>query len=174
MDIAALNDCQRCDLHKTRTNILLGEGDLKAQIMFVAQAPGEIEDKENRMFMGPSGQMLDKLFAAAGIIRNKVYITNLIKCHLPGNRRPKQREIKACSVFLEEEIRIIKPQIIVPLGYYATQYLFSRYSSRQLTRKEYPGLIGKVYPMQDLIIFPVSHPASLLYNHEFIAGNILN
>lgn len=174
MYIAGLRDCERCDLCATRTNVLEGEGDPQAAIMFIAQAPGELEDRENRMFIGPSGQVLDKLLAAAGLAWNEIYITNLIKCHLPGNRRPKQKEIIACSIYLEEELRQISPRIIVPLGYFATKYLFARFGISQFTRKEYPALIGKIFPLHDHLIFPLSHPASLLYNDEFMSGNIKN
>ncbi len=169
-----LKNCQLCELSKTRTNVLLGEGNKNADIMLIAQAPGELEDKENKMFIGPSGKMLDKLMQNAGIFRNEIYITNLIKCNLPQNRRPKQREIIACSKFLEKEIAEVDPKILVPLGYYATKYLFERYELNPFTKKEFPTKIGKSYPVKNRIIFPLSHPASLLYHQEFFAGTVKN
>ncbi|MBN2246351.1 MAG: uracil-DNA glycosylase [Candidatus Aminicenantes bacterium] len=174
MEIEGLRNCRLCELHKTRSHVLLGEGDPNAQIMFIAQAPGELEDKENKMFIGPSGKILDMLFLASGFSRKDVYLTNLIKCRLPKNRRPRQREIIACSVYLEQEIMIVNPDILVPLGYYATKYLFAKYELSPFAKKEYPEKIGISYQIKNRIIFPLSHPASLLYHDEFTAGNIDN
>ncbi len=121
--------CQRCELHKTRKHALTGEGNLNARIMFVALSPGVKEDAQNRMFIGPSGQVLNKLLQSAEIERELVFMTNLVKCMLPKNRKPKWTEIESCSQFLEEEISIIHPEVIVPLGYYATQSILTKYNS---------------------------------------------
>ncbi len=169
-----LQNCKLCELYKTRLNALAGEGDINADIMLIAQAPGELENKENRMFIGPSGKMLDKLLQHANISRNEIYITNLIKCNLPQNRRPKQREIKACSKYLDIEIAEIDPKILVPLGYYATKYLFEKYSLSEFTKKEFPKLIGNIFFVEKRKIYPLSHPASLLYHNEFIDRSIEN
>ena len=169
-----LQNCELCELYKTRLNALAGEGDINADIMLIAQAPGELEDRDNKMFIGPSGKMLDKLLRHAHIFRNEIYITNLIKCNLPQNRRPKQREIKACSTYLDMEIAEIDPQILVPLGYYATKYLFEKYSLNEFTKKEFPKLIGNIFLVENRKIYPLSHPASLLYHNEFIDNSIEN
>ena len=169
-----LQNCKLCDLYKTRLNALAGEGNNNADIMLIAQAPGELEDKENKMFIGPSGKMLDKLLQNAQISRDEIYMTNLIKCNLPQNRRPKQREIKVCSKYLDEEINEIDPNILVPLGYYATKYLFEKYSLSEFTKKEFPKLIGNIFPVENRKIYPLSHPASLLYHNEFIDKSIKN
>jgi len=169
-----LQDCKLCDLYKTRLNALAGEGNRNADIMLIAQAPGELEDKVNRMFVGPSGKMLDKLLQNAQISRDDIYMTNLIKCNLPQNRRPKQKEITVCSKYLDEEITEINPKILVPLGYYATKYLFEKYSLSEFTKKEFPKLIGNIFPVENRKIYPLSHPASLLYHNEFIDNSIEN
>ncbi|HHE37618.1 MAG TPA: uracil-DNA glycosylase [Candidatus Cloacimonetes bacterium] len=174
MDIKELLNCQLCELSKTRTNVIFGEGDKDADIMLIAQAPGELEDKENKMFIGPSGKMLDKLLQNAQISREEIYITNLIKCNLPQNRRPKQREITACSGYLEKEILEVNPEILVPLGYYATKYLFAKYELNPFTKKEFSLKIGKSFPVKNRIIFPLSHPASLLYHQEFFESTVKN
>ncbi len=163
-----LQNCKLCELFETRLNALVGEGDINADIMLIAQAPGELEDKENEMFIGPSGIMLDKLLKNSQISRDEIYMTNLIKCNLPQNRRPKQREIKACSTYLDMEIAEIDPQILVPLGYYATKYLFEKYSLNEFTKKEFPKFIGNIFLVENRKIYPLSHPASLLYHNEFI------
>lgn len=146
MNLVKLTECKLCELHKSRTHVLLGEGDPHAQIMLIAQAPGEVEDRENRMFIGPSGQVLDQIFADSGIKREDIYLTNLLKCQLPQNRRPKQREISACAVYLEEEIRQVQPRIISPLGYFATKYILESRALRPFSKEEYPGLIGTSFP----------------------------
>ncbi|MBC8385332.1 MAG: uracil-DNA glycosylase [Candidatus Cloacimonetes bacterium] len=169
-----LQNCQLCELSKTRTNVIFGEGNKDADIMLIAQAPGELEDKENKMFIGPSGKVLDKLLENAGISRKEIYITNLIKCNLPQNRRPKQREISACSGYLDEEIVEVDPKILAPLGYYATKYLFAKYELNPFTKNEFPTKIGKSFPVKNRIIFPLSHPASLLYHNEFFEKSVDN
>ena len=169
-----LQDCKLCDLYKTRLNALVGEGNRNADIMLIAQAPGELENKANKMFVGPSGKMLDKLLQNAQISQDEIYMTNLIKCNLPQNRRPKQKEIKVCSKYLDEEISEIDPKILVPLGYYATKYLFEKYSLNEFTKKEFPTLIGNIFPIPNLRIYPLSHPASLLYHNEFVDKSIEN
>jgi uracil-DNA glycosylase len=174
MEIEGLKNCQLCELYKTRTHVLEGEGDPDAEIMLIAQAPGEQEDQENKMFIGPSGKILDHLLNVSDISRKEIYLTNLIKCHLPKNRRPKQREIIACSRYLEKEIQQVDPKIVVPLGYYSTKYFFAEYGLKEFTKKEYPQLIGKVYHVQNRIIFPLSHPTSLIYHEEFLLENIEN
>ena len=109
--------CNKCRLVETRTNALCGEGNLHAQIMLIAQAPGKNEDREGRMFIGPSGKVLDELLKTIRIDRKEIYMTNLIKCMLPKNRKPKFDEIGACSRYLDREIELIDPDILAPLGY---------------------------------------------------------
>ncbi len=163
-----LQNCKLCELYKTRVNALIGEGNLQADIMLIAQAPGELEDKADKMFIGPSGLILDKLMVHAGIERSQIYLTNLLKCILPQNRRPKQKEIMACSKYLDMEIEEIDPEVIVPLGYYATKYMFEKNGFKEFSKKEFPELIGKIFVIEKYKIFPLSHPASLLYHNEFI------
>jgi DNA polymerase len=136
--------------------------------MLIAQAPGDNEDREARMFVGPSGKMLDELLDEAGIERDEIYMTNLIKCRLPKNRRPKQNEIKACSSFLEKEIALIDPEVFVPLGYYSTRYVLKRYNiAIPETRAEFSGLYGKLFVAQHKRLYPLPHPAALLYNKSY-------
>ena len=172
MNLPNLSQCKLCELHKSRTRVLLGEGDPHADIMLIAQAPGELEDRENQMFIGPSGQMLDRLFADCGLIREDIYLTNLLKCRLPQNRRPKQREIAACSIYLEAEIRDVQPRIVSPLGYFATKYSFETRGLKPFTKADYPTLIGKAFPAGEHIIYPLSHPTSLIHHPEYYPANV--
>jgi len=159
-----IRKCERCRLYKTRKNVLCGEGNLDAKLMFVAQAPGKKEDEEGRMFIGPSGKVLDKFLEETDINRKEIYMTNLIKCFLPKYRKPKKDEIKACSVYLDKEIEIIDPKILIPLGHHATKYLFEKYRLK-LPSKEYSHVVyGRLFIAGERKIFPVQHPAALLYN----------
>jgi len=169
-----LENCTRCPLHKTRTHVLHGEGNMNADIMLIAQAPGELEDKENKMFIGPSGNIMHALLKEVNINEDDLYMTNLIKCVLPKNRRPKQSEIIACSIYLDMEIKKINPKILVPLGYYATKYIFEKFTLPSFSKKEFPELIGKVFTSENHKIFTLSHPASLLYHHEYFSQSVTN
>ena len=160
--------CERCSLCVTRKHTLTGEGNIEASIMFVALSPGVKEDSQNRMFVGPSGQVFNKLLHAAAIDRDLVFMTNLIKCMLPKNRKPKINEIELCSQFLNEEISIIHPEVIVPLGYYATRTILTKYHANSpAARNDFVKVYGKLLFSDDQKIFPIPHPASLLYNPSF-------
>ena len=160
--------CKRCSLSVTRKHALTGEGNIDARIMFIALSPGVKEDSQNRMFIGPSGQVFNKLLHAAGIDRELVFMTNLVKCMLPKNRKPKMDEIESCSRFLDEELSIIHPEIIVPLGYYATRTVLIKYHADPLSAgKSFTEINGKLLLLDDKKIFPLSHPAALLYNPSF-------
>jgi DNA polymerase len=169
MEIEVINEeirkCKKCRLYKTRTHALPGEGNLHTKLMLIAQAPGENEDKEGKMFIGPSGKVLDELFKEAGIAKREIYITNLIKCMLPKYRKPKQDEIQACSQYLDEEIESIAPAVIIPLGYYATQYISKKYGLS--TPESKSETFGRLFLAGNKKIFPLSHPAALIYNESF-------
>jgi len=163
-----IRSCERCRLSVTRKHALAGEGNLNAYIMFIALSPGEKEDSANKMFIGPSGHILDKLFYEAGIERGSIYMTNLLKCILPKNRKPKMDEIESCSQFLDEEILIIHPEIIVPLGYYATRTILTKYhASLPAAREDFKEVYGKLIFSDEQKILPLPHPSSLLYNRSF-------
>ena len=168
-----IKNCKRCRLYLTRTNVLCGEGNLRTRLMLIAQAPGDSEDREGRMFIGPSGKVLNELLNETGVSRDEIYMTNLIKCRLPKYRRPKQDEIETCSRFLEKEIALIDPEVIVPLGYYSSRYVLKRYNiSIPEAKAEFPGLYGRIFLGQNQKIFPLPHPASLLYNKSFKPGTV--
>ncbi len=163
-----IKECQKCNLSKSRRHVLTGEGNLNARFMLIALSPGEKEDAENRMFIGPSGNILNQLLQSAGMDRESFYMTNLIKCMLPKNRRPKMDEIESCSPFLDEEITIIHPEWIVPLGYYATRTILTKYQADPpAARADYSRIYGKSILANNQKIYPLPHPASLLYNPSF-------
>lgn len=159
-----IKECRKCRLSETRINALCGEGNINAKLMLIAQAPGENEDKEGKMFIGPSGKVLDELLEEAGVTREEIYMTNMVKCMLPGYRKPKQDEIKICSLFLDKEIEIINPAVLVPLGYYATKYIFGRYNIPLPSKIEFNNVYSKIYLLDSKKVIPLQHPAAVLYN----------
>ena len=141
---------------------------MESKLFLVAQAPGEKEDRMDRMFIGPSGKVLDMLLEEAEIDRKQVYMTNLIKCTLPKNRKPKMDEIECCGYFLDREISIIHPEVIVPLGYYVTRYILTKYHTNPPSaRVDFTKLYGELIFPEGQKIYPLPHPASLLYNPSF-------
>jgi len=169
-----IRSCERCNLSVTRKHALTGEGNIDARIMFVALSPGVQEDVKNQMFIGPSGQIFNKLLLAAGIERDLVFMTNLVKCMLPKNRKPKLNEIELCGQFLDEEIAIIQPEVIVPLGYYAARTVLTKYHADLLESPMNVAKIvfGKLIILEGHKIYPISHPAALLYNPSYEADTI--
>ena len=156
-----IRKCKKCRLAETRVNVLCGEGDLNAKIMLIAQAPGKNEDREGKMFIGPSGKVLDELLEEINLGRGEVYMTNLVKCMLPKYRKPKRDEIEICGDYLDREIELIDPEVLAPLGYFATKYLFDKYDI-SLPSKE--SQYGKLFLAGNRRIIPLQHPAALLYN----------
>jgi uracil-DNA glycosylase family 4 len=160
--------CKKCRLWKTRRNALPGEGNPNARLMLIAQAPGENEDRERKMFIGPSGKELNRLLQEADVSRKKAYMTNLIKCMLPKYRKPKQDEIQACTQHLNEEILLINPSVIATLGYYPTKYIFVKYQIPLPKFKlEFSKFYSKIFLAQNRKILPLRHPATLLYDGSF-------
>jgi DNA polymerase len=166
MDIEELNQriarCTDCRLSTTRTNAVCGEGDPGARVMVVAQAPGETEDREGRMFVGPTGRVLDGLLASAGTDRGELYMTNLLKCTLPRCRRPRRDEVEACGEHLEREIGIVDPQVVVTLGYHATRFVLDLLAVPAPGRSDVPGAYGRVLLARGRRVLPLPHPTALL------------
>ena len=150
--------CQRCDLRRTRTRVVPGEGPEDAQILFIGEAPGWHEDQQGRPFVGPAGQFLDQLLAAAKLKRDRVYITNIIKSRPPSNRDPMPVEIKACEPWLDQQIAILKPKIIVTLGRYSMGKFFSGESISKIH--------GTARKWDSIIIVPMYHPAAALHQQS--------
>jgi uracil-DNA glycosylase family 4 len=161
-----IRKCKKCRLNKTRIHAIFGEGNLDAKIMLVAQAPGIKEDEVGKMFIGPSGIVLDDLLEFNNVQRENLYITNLIKCMLPNYRKPKQDEIDICSEYLDEEIKLIDPTVLVPLGHYSTKYILEKYNLEILSKKDFNKLYGKLTIVDGRKILPLQHPAAIVYNPD--------
>ncbi len=167
--------CKKCRLSATRRNALIGEGNINARILFIALSPGAKEDVQNSMFVGPSGQVFNRLLVAAGIDRKSVFMTNLVKCILPKNRKPKMDEITACNAFLNEEIAIIQPEVIVPLGYYATRTILTKYPNNPFAEgRSFKEINGRLLTINRMKVLPLTHPSALLYNPSFEMDTIEN
>ena len=152
-----LEGCQRCKLGKTRTNLVFGQGNPHAELMFVGEAPGRDEDEQGLAFVGRAGQLLTKIIEAIDLKREDVYIANVIKCRPPGNRNPEQDEVETCEPFLFQQIDIIKPKVIVALGTFAARALLR-------TLDPISRLRGRVYQYRGAKLIPTFHPAYLLRN----------
>ena len=147
--------CPKCELAKTRTHAVPGEGNPSADIVFIGEGPGFYEDQQALPFVGPAGKFLDELLASIGLRRADVFICNVLKCRPPDNRDPLPGEIAACKPWLDAQIEIIKPKVIVTLG----RFSMSRY---------FPGQsIGKIHgqsrKLGDVIVVPMYHPAAALH-----------
>ena len=162
---AEASGCTRCPLATTRTQVVFGVGDPDADLMFVGEAPGRDEDIQGEPFVGRSGQLLDRLLAEElGIERGQVYIANVVKCRPPGNRDPLPAEIESCRPYLEGQLDLIDPAVVVTLGNFATRLLLE--TTEGITR-----LRGRSYPFRRGHLVPTYHPAAALRGGaEVVAG----
>ncbi len=147
--------CDKCPLGKTKTNTVFGCGNQNARLMFVGEAPGEQEDKEGIPFVGAAGKLLDKYLDAVGILRDEVYIANILKCRPPHNRDPLPEEGDACIGFLREQVKLIRPEIIVCLGRISAMRLIK--PDFKITREH-----GVIIKKGAFAMTAVYHPAALL------------
>lgn len=152
-----IGDCIRCKLCHTRTNIVFGVGNPKAELMFIGEAPGADEDAQGLPFVGKAGQLLTKIIEAIELKREQVYIANILKCRPPNNRDPEPDEVAACEGFLFKQIDFIRPKIIVALGKHAAQTLLR-------TETPISRLRGKFFNYRDSLLIPTFHPSFLLRN----------
>ena len=157
--------CVQCRLHETRKNAVPGEGNIQSDLMIIGQAPGKEEDREGKMFLGPSGEILDRLFTDLGLTRKEFYMTNMLKCFLPKSRKPRQDEIDTCiQLYLFNEINLVNPKVLIPLGYHCTKMIFRRYNLPVPDRHHFPELFGKMFVAKNRKILPLRHPATVVHN----------
>lgn len=150
--------CQKCQLGATRTNLVFGIGNENAEVLFIGEGPGEQEDLKGEPFVGRSGQLLDKYLDAIGLDRTKnIYIANMVKCRPPQNRDPQPAEQDACIVWLREQVRLMKPKIIVCVGRISAQRLIS--PDFRVTKQH-----GEFIEKNGVLMMGTFHPAALLRN----------
>ena len=149
--------CQLCQLGKTRHNLVFGDGNPHAKVVFVGEAPGADEDEQGLPFVGRAGQLLTKIIEAMGLRRQDVYICNILKCRPPQNRNPLPEEILACEPFLKQQLKSISPQIICALGTFAAKTLLKNEAPISVLR-------GRFHYYEGIKLMPTYHPAYLLRN----------
>ncbi len=147
--------CTDCDLHRERTNSVPGEGSPDADLMFIGEGPGYHEDRQGRPFVGPAGQFLEELLASIGLTRQDVFIANMVKCRPPQNRDPLPAEMAACSKYLDRQIELIDPAIIVTLG----RFSMARFFPGETIGRAH----GRLRQHNDRMIYPIMHPAAALH-----------
>ncbi len=162
------NFCKKCDLSKTRINVVFGKGNPNADILFIGEAPGAKEDELGLPFVGRAGKELDKLLHQIGLSIEEVYIANILKCRPPKNRNPSQSEIRDCTPYLIEQIKIINPKIIVTLGNYSTKFVLSGFNPNEMKKisgiKELHGKKQKIKIKNNTyLILPIYHPSAMMY-----------
>lgn len=151
-----LRQCRQCSLAKQRSRVVPGEGPDKVKVMFIGEGPGHNEDQQGKPFVGQAGKVLDDLLAAAGLKREDVFITNVVKCRPPANRDPLPEELMACRQYLDEQIRLLDPEIIVTLG---------RFSMARFIDDARIGRIhGQVHEIEGRKVVTMYHPAAALHN----------
>jgi uracil-DNA glycosylase family 4 len=158
-DVAAVaSACTLCKLASSRTQVVFGVGRSDADLLFVGEGPGEQEDLKGEPFVGRAGQLLTQLIEGIGLTRDDVYIANVVKCRPPGNRDPHPDEIEACAPWLDRQLELIRPRVIVTLGNFATKLLLD-------TKVGITKLRGQVMPYHDgAVVIPVLHPSAVLRN----------
>lgn len=151
-------NCKLCNLCINRTNAVPGDGNPKATIMFIGEAPGRNEDEKGKPFVGMAGKILDEALAKVGLERSRIYITNIVKCRPPSNRVPTEEERRVCKSYLEREISVVSPEIICILGRTAYQSLLGGGSIL--------GNRGKFIQKDNRLYFITVHPAAIIYNNK--------
>ena len=153
--------CTKCQLCRYRKNTVPGEGNVETDVMFIGEGPGYWEDVKGRPFVGQAGKLLDSLLKSIGISREKVYITNIVKCRPPGNRDPQGEEIDQCRRYLIKQIEIIEPKVICTLGRFAFRVISER--SRSISFQH-----GIPFKKENFTVFPLYHPAAALHQSPLL------
>lgn len=153
--------CKKCEISKTRKNVVFGEGDIKSPLIIIGEAPGEKEDEIGSPFVGRSGNLLSKMLESIGLKRERIFISNVVKCRPPNNRGPYVSEIKNCSPYLEKQIELIKPKIILTLGNFSSQFILDK---KGIGISKIRGSLIPYRKNKDIIVLPTYHPSAILRN----------
>src|SRR6267143_2465304 len=152
-----IHECLKCPLGQTRTRFVFGTGNLRADVMFIGEAPGADEDAQGEPFVGKAGQLLNKIIEAIGMKREEVYICNILKCRPPNNRDPETSEMETCSPYLLKQIELIRPKFIICLGRISAQWLLQ-------TNESLTALRSRTHTFKGSTLIVTYHPAALLRN----------
>lgn len=162
---AQVHVCTVCRLAETRTNVVFGAGNPDADVMFVGEGPGQQEDEQGLPFVGRSGQLLEQLLGEIGLVRDDVYIGNVVKCRPPKNRDPRPDEIEACKDYLRTQLTLIQPKVVVTLGNFASKLLLR--TDTGITK-----LRGTAYEWWGRFLVPTFHPAAALRGNPRVLGDM--
>ncbi len=162
-------NCNRCPLYLSKTNYVPGDGNPESNILFIGEAPGREEDIKGKPFVGKAGKILEEnINKILNLDREKVFITNVIKCRPPNNRDPKEEEIKSCSIWLIKQLEIIKPSLIITLGNHSTKFIFEYFGLKFESIMKHRGKVYEVKKWDKIVkIIPTIHPASTLYHKDW-------
>ena len=160
LDDKEVRGCTKCRLCETRTNTVFGEGDPNAKIFFIGEGPGENEDLQGRPFVGRAGDLLNKWIAAMTLQREQVFIANIVKCRPPGNREPAPDEVATCTPYLQRQLEIIRPQVIITLGRPSAQYMLQ-------SKLAMGKLRGQWHDWRGIKLMPTYHPAYVLRSYNY-------
>jgi DNA polymerase len=162
---AAWSACQDCRLAGTRTQVVVGDGNPDADLMFVGEAPGFHEDQQGVPFVGQAGKLLDRLLGEIGLSRDRVYIANVLKCRPPGNRDPQPDEIEACEAHLFRQVELVRPKVVATLGNFATKLLSGKpLGITRVHGYEQETTLGG----RRVLLYPLYHPAAALYTPKML------
>lgn len=166
---ASIRSCMNCELAQTRTKVVIGSGNLDSKIVLIGEAPGRKEDESGLPFVGSAGKLLDKLLGAAGLVRDDIFIGNILKCRPPKNRRPKKAEVRNCENYLMDQLGVISPVIIAPMGNSALSYFQEHLG---LEKQVIGEVHGKVFdidaPWGKTKMVPLYHPAAAIYRRHLL------
>jgi DNA polymerase len=160
-------DCNRCGLAKNCTNKVIGIGNIDSNLVLIGEAPGKKEDEMGLPFVGSAGKLLDKLLSESNLLRKEIFISNILKCRPDRNRRPRKSEVEECESHLIQQLRIIKPRLIAPMGNIATTYFLNKYG---IKKDDIGKLHGKTFLINTdwgmVTLVPLYHPAAAIYNRD--------
>ena len=156
--------CDRCGLGATRTNVVFGQGSIDTPLVFVGEGPGADEDQQGLAFVGKAGQLLTKILSAGGISRDEVFITNVVKCRPPNNRLPAAEEMMRCGDYLEAQLLLLKPKILVCLGATSVKWILK-------TTEAISAIRGRWFEWRGIEVFPMFHPSYLLRDESRKKGS---
>ena len=161
--LSGVFDCHKCTLGDTRTNVVPGDGNPRAKVMFIGEAPGKNEDLQGKPFVGAAGKLLNQMLERIGLAREDIYIANILKCRPPRNRDPQPDEIQACTPWLREQIKAIHPTVLVTMGNFSTKFVLQ--TNTGITR-----LRGKIQVTGPFRVIPTFHPAAAIYDRSKISA----
>ncbi len=155
-----------CPLKNEATNMVFGKGNPEADILIIGEAPGANEDLQGIPFVGKAGKNLDKFLNLIGLTLDDIYVANILKYRPPKNRNPTKEEIQNHTPYLIEQINIIKPKVILPLGKFATEFCLANFDISKMKTIVMGKVHGKIFKINDLTIIPMYHPAAMIYNQK--------